>query len=468
MDESTNESASFVVCSFCQEEVDRSLFDSSDAVQSCPQCSSVLSEEQVFNYDLPASASQCINEGSSSYHLYQNLPRHGRPRTISYQYSQTQNRLRKLAMRSCEKLQLSKEITDQIVEFLVYEVNKHEPFRLMKNKINLVGACIYVICRNNDITITFQQIAVATDSTVHKIGSVAKQINVMFGLQRSPVKVQSLITTACSHLSNPKECEELAQGLCRRTQESLVLNGTALPQAIAHSVLASLAVNKGVNQRGEISKLCLKMSQVAEKTVLCCIRTLKGYMLTLLKEIPWINTHYLKMTNVQHYIKDIMKYEQNGGKFSVETANPRWLHRQKKELMTREKKINSAMERIRTKQCPTTSGEENPSPPPGMSLNEEVGSNSPVASAEVLDEEDRVIEELLELGCSPLQVQEGFYDNLKTTSSSIDHEIAESEIESYMRNPEEVVKLKRVMEKEDEMESEPVAKRNKGSKKSAK
>jgi hypothetical protein len=64
----------------------------------------------------------------------------------------------------------------------------------------------------------------------------------------------------------------------------------------------------------------------------------------------------------------------------------------------------------------------------------------------MLDEEDKVIEELLELGCSAQQLQEGFYENLRTTSSPLNHEIQESEIESYVRKPDEVNKLKRVAE----------------------
>jgi transcription initiation factor TFIIIB Brf1 subunit/transcription initiation factor TFIIB len=459
----------YIVCNFCQEEVDKDLFDDRDTVQSCPQCGSVFSEEQVYSYEIAFAK----NTNTSLKGFFE-TPKYGyesrdqqrklRPSLSTY----TKNQLKTVLTRSCEKLQLSKEITEQTQNFLLEKA--YPSFIHMQKKIRLVGACIYIICRNNDVTVTPKQVAVVTGCTVFELGNVAKKIDEAFGLHRTPITIQSLITTACSDLPHAMKCEELAQALSRRCSESLLLNGSPLPQAIAICVLASLAVNKGTKQRQEIAKLCLKMSQVSEITVTQCIRALKNYMVTLLQAIPWVDMKYVKMSNIQYYIKDILKYEQKCGKFPAKVANPQWCHKRETEIRMRKEKIQNALERVRLRQCPTmcaTSGKDN-----GLAATEKLfdaennlisevdspvaadttlntdstGLNNSVATDTMLDEEDKVIEELLELGCSAQQLQEGFYENLRTTSSPLNHEIQESEIESYVRKPDEVNKLKRVAE----------------------
>ena len=480
-----------VVCDFCSFE--QSLLDACDPVQSCPQCGSVLAEEQVFNYEVPISFASRTNfslaKGSTLPHSFQTQQdyeaRQWQQKLRPNQAELRKLRLKRLVLNFCQKLQVSKEITQQIEDFLLEKANP--VFLYMKKKVRLVGACIYIISRDNKLPITLKQVAVVSSCTVFELGNVVKLIDKTFNLHQTPVTVESLITTACSDLPNGKECEELAQSLCRHSSESMVLNGSPLPQAIAHCVLASLAVNKGTSQREEIKKLCLKMSQVSEKTVLQCVRLLKNHIITLLQAIPWVNMKYVKFSNIHYYIKDVIKYEQNCGKFPAKVAVPQWCHKRESEVKARKEKIQNALERIRLRQFPATcatpgnenelansvaiemnnlatlntlvcEGEVSAELNTSVSMNASPHSdrtdlNNSVTASTVLDEEDKVIEELLEMGCSAEQLQEGYYDNLRSTSSPINHEIQESEIESYMRKPDEVNELKRVTEEDRDVES---------------
>ncbi len=488
------ELSNYIVCGFCQEEVQRSVLDACDTLQSCPQCGSVLAEEQIFNYDIPVSfvnATLNSTQGSSSRSFQTQNDYEDRNRQQKLHPNQVTPRKRELkglVSHFCQELQVPKETTEQIQVFLMEKV--YQVFVNMQRKIRMVGACIYIICRNNKLTITLKQIAVVTGTSVFELGNVAKLIDKTFHLHHAPVTVQSLITTACSDLPRGKECEELAQSLHRHTSESMVLNGSRMPQAISYCVLASLALNKGTNQRGEIKKLCLNMSQVSEITVERCIRLLKNYIVTLLQTIPWINMKYVKYSNIHYYIKDILKYEQTCGKFPAKVTNPQWCHERESKIQTRKQKIQNALERIRQRQHLATSGNENvitgtekrfdpvatgitidaqgntsvaleTTLGPESNITTEFNTSVPAAvgsptadsaelncslATDMLDEEDKVIEELLEIGCSPQQLQEGFYENLKITSSTIDHEINESEIESYVRKPDEVNELKRMAE----------------------
>lgn len=462
-----------IVCNFCAEELNKNSFDASDTVQSCPQCGSVLDEEQLFSYD----AAFVKNSASSSASIF---PSHGSFVSRHFIQQKThknlklitpaRKELKAMVACSCEKLKLSEDITKQTQEFLLEK--PYDAFIKMQKKIRLVGACIYIICRYNDITITIKQVAVATGCTIFEIGNVVKAIDSAFGLYRVPVTIPSLITTACSHLPNANKCEDIAQALCNSSSKSMVLTSSPIPQAIAYSVLASIVVNKGSNQQEEITKLCEEMSQVCEETVGRCLGLLKKYILTLLKGVPWVDMKYVKFNNVHHYIKDILKYEQKCGKFPAELANPPWCHKRESSILARKVKIQNAMQRIQQQEI--IKAQASPSTKQGLASTEKtsnanaiqekvsIATNNPitvidennsnpelstsVSSTTKLDKEDKVIEELLRLGCSREQLEQGFYEALKTTSSHVNNNIDESEIESLVRKPEEVKRLKRVAE----------------------
>ena len=485
------ESNLYVECESCQEQIDKSFLDACDAMKCCPQCGSVLAEEQVFNYEMAiAKCAKSSLQGFMTSNTFDSREKQAKLRPN--QLTPPERNLKTLVARSCEKLQLSKETTDQIHNFVLSKA--YPAFKAMNRKIRLVGACIYVICRNNGLPVTLKQITVATGCSVFELGNVAKMVNIKFGMYQTPVTIDSLIATACSHLPRAKECEDLARKLYCRSSESMVLNGSPLPQAIAHCVLVSLALNKGTNQKQEVAKLCVKMSQVSEWTVLECIRSLKTFMRTLLEAIPWVNMSFVKHSNIHHYVKDIVRYEQNCGKFSAKVAAPKWCHKKELEINTRKSKIEKAMARLHQQQDPTmckaldekgnsatigetshtfeTQSNSSTAETAVVSQNNSVGQSKncvPVGTtldkeninqevsdfiATDLDEEDKLIEELLELGCSPQEVLEGYYENLKTTSSHVDDKIEESEIDSYVRKPEEIDILKRVHELDDTSEQE--------------
>ena len=451
-------------CPSCNLQLDKSLLNSWGSMQCCPYCSAVISEEQVFSSE-PGNASQ-TSLGMGSFQSRQEYLE-CQSKLRKNRLTVAQRRLKEDVTRYCEKLQLSKEIMEQVQDFLVERV--FPDFKEITNKVRLVGACIYIISRNNDLIVTLKQVAVATGCTVFELGGVSKMMDKRYDLHRTPVTIESLISTACSDLPSAKECEELALQLCSRCSKSMVLVGSPLPQAIAYCVLASLAVNKGTTQKQEVTKLCLKMSQIAESTVLKCIRLLKNYMRTLLEAIPWVNMEQVKMSKIHYYIKDIVKFEQNCGGFTAKVSDPKWCQERENEINKRKLKIQNALKRIGERKCLTAcetsmssetmvNNEGNAASGVNNIVSLEttdadsittdndvtVESDVEITTENQLDEEDRLIEELLELGCSMEQLQEGFYDNLKTTSSAINHEIEESEIDSYVRRPEEVDSLKRV------------------------
>ena len=486
----------FVTCSFCDVQLHKSLLNSCDSMQCCPYCGVVISEEQVFSSEQGSAnhASSSIRGSTFIRNRYEYLE--NKAKLAENQMTVARKSLKEDVARYCEKLQLSKEVIDQIQDFLQ---KVFEDFREIQNKTRLVGACIYIVSRNNDLTLTMKQVAVATGCTVFELGSVSKMMDKKYGLHRAPVTIESLISTACSDLPFAKECEELAQRLCCRCSKSMVLVGSPLPQAVAYCVLASLAVNKGTTQREEVTKLCLKMSQVSEKTVLKFIRLLKNYMKTLLEAIPWVNMKYVKMSNIHYYVKDIAKYEQNCGGFPAKVTDPMWYHKRENEIQKRKVKIQNALERIcerqRLSECEASTGVDTTKQTDNSILAESHGSttskttvnvegnvasefNSSVAlettsDADIinienigtiesdgliatdaeLDEEDKIIEELLQLGCSAQQLQEGFYETLKVTSSAVDDKIEESEIDSYVRKPDEVDTLKRVVDMDGSFDS---------------
>jgi transcription initiation factor TFIIIB Brf1 subunit/transcription initiation factor TFIIB len=470
----TAELLNFVVCCFCGKEIDKRSFDATDSVQSCPDCGSVLAEEQVFTYESGnTNSSSSFSEYSQAFQTRkldyearkweQKLhPKHAERRKLE---------LKRRASRICEQLQLSKEITEQILDFLIEKANR--AFLHMKKKVRLVGACIYIICRNSQLPITLKQVSVVCNCTVFEVGCVVKLVDTKFNLYQTPVTTESLITTACSDLPRQNECEELARSLCRCCSKSMVLIGTPVPQAIAYSVLASLALNKGTTQKDEIKKLCLKMAQVSEGTVLQHLKSLRNYILTLLQAIPWVDMKYVKLANIHYYIKDVLNYEKDCGKFPAKVADPPWCHERESEILARKVKIQNALERVRRRQslaasasavkenslADSVTNEEssssNLSKLVGKEGNVSTELNSSVSfdplpntdseeSVYSLDDEDKVIEELIEMGCTAEQLQEGFYENLKLTSSPLSHEIDDPEIESYIRNPDEVSKLKRM------------------------
>lgn len=448
---------SSLVCSFCGFEVDNSLISDSDSVQSCPHCGSVLEEEQVFRHDLGShdfSGSFANADGSQRYgHGFNGLQG---ARLPTHDMSAGKKKLKRLISSVCSKLQLPSEIVEQTERFVLDEVNENYKFKMTRAKIRMVGSCVYIVCRKNKLPVTLGQIAVACGCSHYAIGDYLKVIDHEFNLHQAPVTLQSLIPVACSYLSKPKECEEIALQLSEQSCSAMVLRSMPLPQAIAHSVIASLALNKGTKQLAEVKKLCEKMSQGAESTVVSCINILKRYMMTLLAEIPWINMKYVKIANVHFYVTDIIKYRKNVGAFAVNSNSPSWFHKKELEFKNRKKKIRNAQERIRLKKSgdhQATKSAEACEDENKLVDNDEGASKSVedlcgAAKTVELDEEDKTIEDLLERGCLPKELEEGYYECGKSTLPT-QSDILELEIESYVRTPEEVEKLKRIADKTD-------------------
>ena len=447
---------SSLLCSFCGFELDNSSISDCDSVQSCPHCGSVLEEEQVFRHDPGShdfSGSFANADGSQRYgHGFNNQLG---ARLPTNDMSAGKKKLKRLICSVCSKLQLPSEITEQTERFVLDEVNENYRFKMSRAKFRMVGSCVYIVCRKNNLPVTLGQIALACGCSHYAIGDYLKVIDREFNLHQAPVTVQNLIPVACSYLSKPKECEEIALQLSEQSSSAMVLKSMPLPQAIAHSVIASLALNKGTKQLAEVKKLCEKMSQEAESTVVGCINILKRYMMKLLEEIPWINMKYVKITNVHFYVTDIVKYRRNVGAFAANSNSPSWFCKKEMKIVDRKRKINNAQERIRLKE----SGDHEKNAEACRNENKladnvEEGASKSVedlcgaAKTDELDEEDKTIEDLLERGCLPKDLEEGYYECVKSTLPT-QCDIQEHEIESYVRTPEEVQKLKRIADKTD-------------------
>ena len=451
---STAEMSSGLLCCFCKFEIDKSSIDECDSVKSCPHCGAVLEEEQIFSHnatrnDFPVSQiHRTYGQGFSNLQ---------RARLPTSQITASQRRLTKKIDDICSKLQLPNEIVEQTRCFVLEEVNEHSKFKMNAGKFRMVGGCIYIICRANGMAVTLRKIAEACGCSHFLIGDYVKLIDREFNLYQTPVSPESLIQVACSHLPKSKECEEIALQLCAQSCSAMILRRQPLAQAIAHSVIASLALNKGTKQLDEVKKLCKKMSQESQNAVVHCINALKRYMIKLLEEIPWIDKKYVKMTNVHHYVKDIVKYRQRIGAFAAESDTPSWFHQKEKAILKRKQKIKNALERIKLRklqgEAENAESSKNNDEPKKSDSSCELASDTDQDSGgtdeeDELDEEDRTIEDLLELGCSPEELEDGYYESVKSTLTT-ESDILDNEIELYVRTPEEVKTMKRIVDQKD-------------------
>ncbi|XP_046862697.1 LOW QUALITY PROTEIN: uncharacterized protein LOC124456249 [Xenia sp. Carnegie-2017] len=452
------------LCSVCGEIIDKNSVECDNGVKYCAHCGCVMSEETIFNYDIAVSSDpyaalnrpRSYYQGKHSNYRVRKLPDGSAPASA--------RRLRRDLQGVAWRLQLSQEIINQTDNFLMECL---KPFKNMNNKMRLMGACIYIITRDNNLALTLKQIASETGTTVYQIGQVVKAINGFFSLTHEPVSIDGLIERACSDLTNAAACIEIAQGLHSLNEEALVLNGNPLAKAIAFSVLACLAVNKDTNEPTQIKSMCLKMSHTSHQTIQCNIRALKS-MMTLLPAIPWIDMKYVKRKNLHYYMKDVVNFRRTKGTFSPNLDNPEW-RRKNDRIHARKVKIENAQKRVRQRQLLESSFPIEDSTVINASdttITTSVTGSSSIATGKQssvghaalttredssvigdanLDDEDKIIEELLELGCTPSDLLEGFYDALKMTCTPVSQIIDDSEIELYVRKPEEIQEMESVM-----------------------
>ncbi|XP_031553515.1 transcription factor IIIB 50 kDa subunit-like [Actinia tenebrosa] len=245
-----------------------------------------------------------------------------------------------------ERLRLSKEYTTQIEEKLktLYEEQLYKG--LPRNRKAFVGACVYIVCRQNDMVVTLRNVAEAARCDVSILARCVRMLTDAMNVRIVAIEPDEVITNILSQFeiqdpSTKKLVHDLFQ-FCSKTMISLGKRITLTVMALVFMVIEG--ENKKALSRKKIAEVC-RFNTVTHEYVQRFVRQYREELFKLAKKIPWMSSE-LTPKKVPKFLKEILEYYKDCEDFHNVDFKPQWLER--KDLKEKEKmqKIEKAENRI--------------------------------------------------------------------------------------------------------------------------
>ena len=365
-----------------------------------------------------------------------------------------------------KNLRLSASMSSQIRSFLfetVYPSKK--AWRMTIRRHIITACCIYIVCRQNGMALSLGQMAQLAECCRFALGRSVKIVCEKLGITLGPLEASDYVLTALGQFGvDDKTLERLTFDLVKLCKDFL-LSSSKQPLVVAVSVVIVVLESQGKPPNKATILKVSGESGVKEGAVFKAVRDLKGYLLNMMKEIPWLSSliesaskPVNKMT-VSKFVPDIIRFNQQCSKPDYTVVKPTWLRQKEKNNAARLKKIASAKLRIAEKKQLSGENSDIPGRNPastetntGVKTSTSSNEEHPISSGDPLESEDAMIEYLLENGFDESQLRENNLESLYYSCgrhgevSKFDMErevldegdIAEENLHEYLRNPEEV------------------------------
>jgi len=446
----------------------------------CHECGAVV-ESRVFNFenDSREGCTFMSRDGSARFDGRYELSRNLRQRLPTGDSSLSRKRLQLCLTTVVTKLNLSAEIFNKTRELMfgkVLPLRSSKEVRGLPLRRNIfVGSCLFIVCRQNNIQLTYRHMAEAAECNMFQLGKSVKNVLKALDIKLDPLSVESIILRILSELSvldtpYEKMCLDLYQ-IFKCFGLSVARNQAAKAMGLVLLVLEGQKVSPTKEKISEImGKISLTQAQLKED-----MSRTKTSLLELAKEVPWIPDSVKKKDIVKHIVA-IVNFHKKCGKLDLSVVKSLWLKKRESSDKNRKAKIQMAKARILNKEqvepgCSVNAEINNPMPPTSLAISDEstcdYGNTSDTAnngdmttcSEDSLDHNDKLIEHLLKCGYTEEELMDGYFESRMCdlqSSEQLDPEgeredldemdIADREMHHYLWSVAEMERLKNLKE----------------------
>lgn len=320
----------------------------------CHECGAVV-ESRVFNFENEGDGFTAMRADGTTLFVgdYFELPRTMRQRLPKVDSTPTKKFLQSCLYALVKRLNLSKEILDKTRELLFDKVLPARKSRkcqgLFFRRSVLVGSCVFIVCRQNNIQFTYRRMAEVAECNMFHIGKCVKNILKALDISLDPFSVESLVLCILSELSVlDRSCEKLSLDLWQIFKSfGLSISRNQAAKAVG-LVLLVLEYKRMSPSKEEIAEVLGKNS-VTELELRGYTSRVKTSLLELAKEVPWIPDSVKKKDIVKH-VAEIVNFHKKCGKLDLSVVKALWMKKKEITDKNRKAKIQMAKSRILDKE----------------------------------------------------------------------------------------------------------------------
>lgn len=315
----------------------------------CHECGVVV-ESSVFSSETSSTNGWTLMSanGTARFDGRYELARAVRQRLPTGDTSVTKKQLQQCLYFQVKRMNLSNEILNEAREFLFTSVapkiNSREIQRISKRRNVLVGSCLFIVCRQNNIQLTYRRMAEVVECNLFLLGKSVKIILKALNIQLDPLGVESVLYSVLSQLSvTDKSCKELCLDLWHIFKYFGLAGARNHAAASTALVLLVLECKTITTSQEKIAEVLGKHS-VTQGQLKIQVKNAKNSLLELAKEIPWIPKSVKRPTIARHIV-DIVNFHKNCVKLDLSTVKSLWM--KKKEATERNRKTKIQMAKVR-------------------------------------------------------------------------------------------------------------------------
>lgn len=316
----------------------------------CHECGAVV-EGRVFSFETDSREGWTLMsaDGTAKFDGRYDLPRAVRQRLPTADSSVTKKLLHKCLYLQVKRMNLSNEILNEAREFLfttvVPKISTGEIRQMSKKRSVRVASCLFIVCRQNNIQLTYRRMAEVADCNMFVLGRSVKIILKALNIQLDPLGVEAMVLSVLSQLSvTDKSCQELCLDLWHIFKYfylNELRNQAAAATALVLLVLECKAITPSKEKIAEVlGKHSLTMIQLKTQ-----VKNKRSSLLELAKEVPWI-PQSVKRLNIVRHIVDIVNFHKKCGKLDLSTVKSLWMKKKEAAEKDRKTKIQKAKARI--------------------------------------------------------------------------------------------------------------------------
>lgn len=316
----------------------------------CRNCGVVV-EGGVFNFERDINGSTFISEdGTAKFDGRFELPRAVRQRLPSGGSTATQRVLQSSLHSLVKRMNLSNDIHKKARVLLFREVlplrSSRQVQGLIPRRSVLVSSCLFIVCRQNDIHVTYRHMAEVAECNMFLIGKCVKIISKALHINLAPLNVESLVLRILSELSvSDNSCERLSLDLWQLLKRFGLSQARNKALKALSLVLLVLECKKISPTKGKILEV-LRKNSLKKQDLQMDTPRLKDNLLDLAKEVPWV-PDTVKRKDITKHIITVVDFYKKCGKLDASIMKPRYPSMKKKEIADNDRKLKIQMAKRR-------------------------------------------------------------------------------------------------------------------------
>ena len=313
----------------------------------CHECGAIV-EGRVFSTEKEKRGTTFVSTNGRTFNDRHELSRNARQRLPTVESSVTIRTLQSCLLHQVKRLNLSNEILEKARDLLfsrILPMRSSREVRGLSFRRNIfVGGCLFIVCRQNNIQVTYRRIAEVAECNMFLLGRCVKIMVKALDIKLDRLSVESLVVNLLSDFSvHDSSSEKLCTDLCQICN-CFGLLSCKNPALKAISLVLLVLECQNLSPTKEkisqvLGKNSLKMEQVKKE-----MGRTKISLLDLGKQVPWIPASVTQRGITKHIV-DIVNFHKKCGRLDLSVVKSLWM--KKKEISDRNRKAKIQLAKSR-------------------------------------------------------------------------------------------------------------------------